>query len=168
LKRLAEEGLLSGKNLGVDATTRAANAAWKSMVRRDDGHSYDDHVAELMKAEGMEEPRLEQRQRFDRKRKKSLSNRDWVNPQDPETRIPKRKDGRTHLAYKAEQVVDLDTGAVVALGIQLVSASSSETSGSCASICEDCTLGGFKISFRRLFEIASRVVRIFRRRASEI
>ena len=87
---------MSGKNLGVDATTRAANAAWKSMVRRDDGHSYDDHVAELMKAEGMEEPRLEQRQRFDRKRKKSLSNRDWVNPHDPEARITKMKDvGRT-------------------------------------------------------------------------
>jgi transposase len=90
----------------------------KSIIRRDDGHSYDKHVAELMKAEGMEEPTPEQRQRFDRKRKKSLSNRDWVNPHDPEARITKMKDGRTHLAYKAEQVVDLDTGAVVALGIQ--------------------------------------------------
>ncbi len=118
LKRLAEEGLLSGKNLGVDATTLEANAALKSIVRRDDGNSYDEHVAELMKAEGTEEPTPEQRQRFDRKRKKSLSNRDWVNPHDPEARITKMKDGRTHLAYKAEQVVDLDTGAVVALGIQ--------------------------------------------------
>jgi transposase len=118
LKRLAEEGLLSGKNLGLDATTLEANAALKSIVRRDDGHSYDEHVAELMKAEGLEEPTPEQRQRFDRKRKKSLSNRDWVNPHDPEARITKMKDGRTHLPYKAEQVVDLDTGAVVALGIQ--------------------------------------------------
>ena len=118
LKRLAEEGLLSGKNLGVDATTLEANAALKSIVRRDDGLSYDEHVAQLMKAEGMEEPTPEQRQRFDRKRKKSLSNRDWVNPYDAEARITKMKDGRTHLAYKAEQVVDLDTGAVVALGIQ--------------------------------------------------
>src|SRR5229473_3271244 len=92
LKRLAEEGLLSGKNLGVDATT--------------------------LEADGIEEPTPEQRQRFDRKRKKSLSNRDWVNPYDPEARITKMKDSRTHLAYKAEQVVDLDTGAVVALGIQ--------------------------------------------------
>ena len=118
LKRLAEEGLLSGKNLGVDATTLEANGALKSIVRRDDGHSYDEHVADLMKAEGMAEPTPEQRQRFDRKRKKSLSNRDWVNPHDPEARITKMKDGRTHLAYKAEQVVDLDTGAVVAVGIQ--------------------------------------------------
>ena len=75
-------------------------------------------MAELMKAEGMEGPTPEQRQRFDRKRKKSLSNRDWVNPYDPEARITKMKDSRTHLAYRAEQVVDLDTGAVVALGIQ--------------------------------------------------
>ena len=118
LKRLAAEGLLSGENLGVDATTLEANAALKSIVRRDGGHSYDEHVAQLIKAEGVEEPTPEQRQRFDRKRKKSLSNRDWVNPHDPEARITKMKDGRTHLAYKAEQVVDLDTGAVVALGIQ--------------------------------------------------
>jgi transposase len=118
LKRLAAEGLLSGKNLGVDATTLEANAALKSIVRRDDGHNYDEQVAQLMKAEGTEEPTPEQRQRFDRKRKKSLSNRDWVNPHDAEARITKMKDGRTHLAYKAEQVVDLDTGAVVALGIQ--------------------------------------------------
>jgi transposase len=118
LQRLAEEGLLSGKNLGVDATTLEANAALKSIVRRDDGRNYDEHVTQLMQAEGVEEPTPEQRQRFDRKRKKSLSNRDWVNPHDPEARITKMKDGRTHLAYKAKQVVDLDTGAVVALGIQ--------------------------------------------------
>ena len=118
LQRLAEEGLLSGKNLGVDATTLEANAALKSIVRRDDGNSYDQHVAELMKTEGSEDPTPEQRQRFDRKRKKSLSNRDWVNPHDREARITKMKDGRTHLAYKAEHAVDLETGAVVALTVQ--------------------------------------------------
>src|SRR5438105_4187 len=118
LKRLAGEGLLSGKNLGVDATTLEANAALKSIVRRDDGAAYDEHVAELMKTEGIEEPTAAQRQRFDRKRKKSLSNRDWVNPHDREARITKMKDGRTHLAYKAEHAVDLETGAVVALTVQ--------------------------------------------------
>jgi transposase len=71
-----------------------------------------------MKTEGMEEPTPAQRQRFDRKRKKSLSNRDWVNPHDREARITKMKDGRTHLAYKAEHAVDLETGAVVALTVQ--------------------------------------------------
>jgi transposase len=118
LKRLVAEGLLSGKNLGVDGTTLEANAALRSIVRRDNGASYDEHVAELMKAEGIEEPTPAERQRFDRKRKKSLSNRDWVNPHDREARITKMKDGRTHLAYKAEHAVDLETGAVVALTVQ--------------------------------------------------
>jgi transposase len=118
LKRLAAEGLVSGKNLGVDATTLEANAALKSIVRRDDGASYDEHVTALMKTEGLEEPTPAERQRFDRKRKKSLSNRDWVNPHDREARITKMKDGRTHLAYKAEHAVDLETGAIVALTVQ--------------------------------------------------
>jgi transposase len=102
----------------VDATTLEANAALRSIVRRDNGASYEEHVTQLMKAEGLEEPTPAQRQRFDRKRKKSLSNRDWVNPHDREARITKMKDGRTHLAYKAEHAVDLDTGAVVALTVQ--------------------------------------------------
>jgi transposase len=118
LKRLAAEGLLSGKNLGVDATTLEANAALRSIVRRDNGDSYEAHVAELMKAEGVEEPTPAQRQRFDRKRRKSLSNREWVNPHDREARVTRMKDGRTHLAYKAEHAVDLDSGAVVAVTIQ--------------------------------------------------
>jgi len=118
LGRLAKEGLLSGRNLGVDATTLEANAALKSIVRRDDGASYDEHVRQLMAAEGIEEPTPAQQQRFDRRRKKSLSNRDWVNPHDPEARITKMKDGRTHLAYKAEHVVDLETGALTAVTVQ--------------------------------------------------
>lgn len=118
LGRLAAEGLLSGKTLGVDATTLEANAALRSIVRRDDGAGYEEHVTELMKNEGVAEPTAAERQRFDRKRKKSLRNRDWVNPHDPEARITKMKDGRTHLAYKAEHAVDLETGALVALTIQ--------------------------------------------------
>ena len=118
LKRLAAEGLLSGKNLGVDATTLEAKAALKSIVRRDNGASYDEHVTTLMQTEGIEEPTPAERQRFDRRRKKSLSNRDWVNPHDREARITKMKDGRTHLAYRAEHAVDLETGAVVALTVQ--------------------------------------------------
>jgi len=117
LKRLAAEGLVSGKNLGVDATTLEANASLKAIVRRDDGAGYDEHVAGLMKTEGVEDPTPAERQRFDRKRKKSLSNREWVNPHDQEARITKMKDGRTHLAYKAEHAVDLETGAIVALTV---------------------------------------------------
>ncbi|MCL6547031.1 MAG: transposase [Bryobacteraceae bacterium] len=87
-------------------------------MRRDNGASYDEYVAQLMANEGIEEPTPAERQRFDRRRKKSLSNREWVNPHDPEARITKLKDGRTQLAYKAEHAVDLDTGAVVALTVQ--------------------------------------------------
>jgi transposase len=118
LKRLAAEGLLSGKNLGVDATTLEANAALRSIVRRDGGTAYAEHVNELMRNEGVEEPTAVERQRYDRKRKKSLSNRDWVNKHDPEARITRMKDGRTRLAYKAEHAVDLETGALVAVTIQ--------------------------------------------------
>jgi hypothetical protein len=107
--------------LGVDATTLEANAALKSIVRRDKGASYNEHVMQLMqlmKTEGIEEPAPAPRQRFDRKRKESLSNRDWGNPHDPEARITKMKDGRTHLACQSDHAVDLDTGALVALTVQ--------------------------------------------------
>jgi transposase len=93
LKLLVREGLLSGKNLGVDATTLEANVALKAVVRRDNGASYDEYVAQRMANEGVEEPTAAQRQRWDRRRKKRLSNREWVNPHDPEARIPKLKDG---------------------------------------------------------------------------
>ena len=118
LQQVAKQGLLSGQNIGVDATTLEANAALRSIVRRDNGASYDEHVTELMQHEGIEEPTPAERQRFDRRRKKSLSNREWVNPHDPEARITRMKDGRTHLAYKAEHAVDLASGAVVAVTIQ--------------------------------------------------
>ena len=118
LKRRAAEGWVSGKNLGVDATTLEANAALKSIVRRDNGARYDEHVTAWMKSEGLEEPTPAERQRFDRKRKKSLTNRDWVNPHDQEARITKMKDGRTHWAYQAEHAVDLETGAIRALRVQ--------------------------------------------------
>lgn len=119
LRLLAEEGLLRGKTVGIDATTLEANAALKSLVRKDDGVSYDEHVAQLMKAEGIEAPTAEQRARFDRKRKKKkLSNRKWKNPHDPEARITRMKDGRTHLAYKAEHAVDFEGGAILAVTVQ--------------------------------------------------
>jgi hypothetical protein len=84
LQRLAREGLLSGQNLAVDATTLEANAVLKSIVWRHHRTSYDEYVAQLMANEGVEEPTPAERQRFDRRRKKSLSNREWVNPRDPE------------------------------------------------------------------------------------
>jgi transposase len=113
LARVAEQGLLRGKTLGVDATTLEANAAMRSIVRRADNETYQGFLAELAKADGIETPTREQLARLDRKRKKKLPNADWVNPNDPDAEITKMKDGRTHLAHKHEIAVDLDTGAIV-------------------------------------------------------
>ena len=115
---LARKGLLQGKTLGVDATTLEANAALKSIVRRDGGESYSEFLTKLAQESGIETPTRADLARLDRKRKKKGSNRDWVNPHDPEARITKMKDGRTHLAHKAEHAVDLETGAVVAVTVQ--------------------------------------------------
>jgi len=115
LARLAEVGLLKGETIGVDATTLEANAALRSIVRRDNGQSYQDFLVQLAKESGIATPTREQLARLDRKRAKKGSNQDWVNPHDPDARITKMKDSRTHLAHKAEHAVDLDTGAVVAV-----------------------------------------------------
>lgn len=112
---LEGKGLLKGRTLGIDATTLEANAAMKSIVRKDDGKGWKDYLRKLAQAEGPEEPTDADLQRMDRGRKdKKVSNQDWESPNDPEARIARMKDGTTHLAYKAEHAVDLDTGAIVA------------------------------------------------------
>jgi transposase len=108
LKILDKEGLVSGRTVSIDATTLEANAALKNIVRRDNGQSYNDYLKELAKAAGMENPTREQLARLDRKRKKKGSNQEWMSPSDPDARITKMKDGRTHLAHKAEHAVDYD------------------------------------------------------------
>jgi transposase len=117
LARLAEDGLVRGKTLGVDATTLEANAAMRSIVRRATGESYQEYLIELAKAAGIETPTRQQLARLDRKRKKRTSNDDWFNPNDPDAEITKMKDGRTHLGHKQEIAVDLDTGAVVGVTV---------------------------------------------------
>jgi transposase len=118
LKVLIEEGLVQGRTVSVDATTLEANAALKSIVRRDSGQKYEEYLKQLVQAEGIENPTREQLARFDRKRKKKGSNDDWKHPHDPDARITKMKDGRTHLAHKAEHAVDLSSGAVLAVTVQ--------------------------------------------------
>jgi transposase len=118
LKILDQEGLVSGRTVSIDATTLEAYAALKSIVRRDNGQSYDDYLKELAKAAGIENPTREQLARLDRKRKKKGSNQEWMSPSDPDARITKMKDGRTHLAHKAEHAVDLTSGALLALTLQ--------------------------------------------------
>jgi transposase len=115
---LAKEELLRGKTLGIDATTLEANAALRSIVRRDTGESYQEFLVGLAKASGIETPTREDLARLDRKRAKKGSNKEWMNPHDPDAKITKMKDGRTHLAHKAEHAVDMETVAIVAVTLQ--------------------------------------------------
>ena len=115
LALIAEAGLVKGERIGVDASTMEANAALRNIVRRDTGEGYRGMLARLAQESGIETPTAEDLARLDRKRKgKKLLNQDWVSRSDPEAKIAKMKDGTTHLAYKPEHAVDLDTGAVVA------------------------------------------------------
>ena len=116
--RLVEAGLLRGKTVAVDATMLEANAAMRSIVRRDTGESYQEFLTSLAQASGIATPTREELARLDRKRKKKTSNEDWKYPWDPDAKIAKMKDGRTHLAHKAEHAVDLETGALVAVTLQ--------------------------------------------------
>ena len=126
LKILIQEGLVEGQTISIDATTLEANAAMRSIVRKDTGQKYEDYLKALAEAAGIENPTREELARFDRKRKKKASNQEWKNPHDPDARITKMKDGRTHLAHKAEHAVDLASGAL--LGVTLQPADAGDTS----------------------------------------
>jgi len=127
LERLSQAGLVNGKTVGIDATTLEANAALRSIVRRDTGESYEAFLMRLAKASGIATPTREELARWDRKRPNKGSNDDWTHPHDPDARITKMKDGRTHLAHKAEHAVDFETGAVVAVTIQPTDQGDTET-----------------------------------------
>src|SRR5262249_23333719 len=99
----------------VDSTLLEANAAMKTIVRRDTGDDWKAYLGKLAAEAGIENPTDEDLRRFDRQRQgKKVSNEDWVSPSDPDSRIAKMKDGTTHLAYKAEHVVDLESNLVLA------------------------------------------------------
>ena len=118
LALIAERGLVKGERIGVDASTMEANAALRTIVRRDSGETYREMLKRMAAESGIETPSADDLVRMDRARKgKKLSNADWVSGTDPEAKIARMKDGTTHLAYKPEHAVDLDTGAVVAAEI---------------------------------------------------
>jgi transposase len=125
---LAQEGLIQGKTLGVDATTLEANAALRSIIRRDTKETYQEFLTRLAQASGIETPTREDLTKLDRQRKNKGSNKEWEHPHDPDARIAKMKDGTTHLAYKAEHAVDLGEGAVGAVvAVTLVGADQGDT-----------------------------------------
>jgi transposase len=127
LRILVERGLYDGKTLAVDATMLEANAAMKSIVRRDSGEGWKQYIKRLAQEAGIENPTEEDARRLDRKRRKRVSNKDWESKTDSDSRIAKMKDGRTHLAYKAEHVIDLKSEVVAAGTIYPADQSDGET-----------------------------------------
>jgi transposase len=143
LKVVAEHGLLKGNQVGIDASTMEANAALRSIIRKDTGETYQEFLVKLAKASGIETPTKEQLIALDRKRKdKTLSNTEWVNPHDSDAKVAKMKDGRTHFAYKNEHAVDLQSGAVIAAEIHAADQGDTSTVGE--------TLGQASESLREL------------------
>jgi len=136
-QQLVAAGLLKGRTIAIDATTLEANAAMRSIVRRDTGESYQAFLTRLAETSGIKTPTREALARLDRKRKKKTSNTDWTNPHDPDAKVTKMKDGRTHLAHKAEHAVDLETGAIVAVTLQGADQGDTTTLGETATAAAD-------------------------------
>jgi transposase len=130
LNLATERGLVKGERIGVDGSTMEANAALRTLVRRDSGETYRAMLTRMAQESGVETPTIDDLVRLDRKRKgKKLSNGDWTSPTDPDAKIARMKDGSTHLAYKPEHAVDLDTGVVVAAPIHRADAGDTTTLG---------------------------------------
>lgn len=128
LKLAEEKGLLKGKTIAVDSTTLEANAAMKSIVRKDTGEDYKAYLKGLAEEAGIEEPTDDDLRRFDKERSdKKVSNEEWESKTDPASRITKMKDGTTHLAYKAEHAVDLESDFVVTAQIYSADRSDHDT-----------------------------------------
>src|ERR1017187_4316114 len=137
LGMLEQKGLLRGKAVAIDATTLEANAAMKSIVRKDSGEDWKQYLQGLAKAEGIESPTEEDLRRLDRGRTdKKVSNQQWQSPTDPDSRIAKMKDGRTHLAYKAEHAVDLVSEAIVATTVTFADKSDPQSAPVTLSLAE--------------------------------
>lgn len=137
LSLLEQQGLLRGKTVAIDATTLEANAAMKSIVRKDSGEDWKQYLQGLAQAEGIEQPTEADLRRLDRGRKdKKVSNQQWASPTDPDSRIAKMKDGRTHLAYKAEHAVDLESETIVATTVTFADKSDPASAPATLSLAE--------------------------------
>ena len=118
LEQLARAGLVKGKTMGVDSTTLEANAAMRSIVRRETGENYLEFLKRVAAADGETAPDAAALRRMDRKRKKKGCNKQWKHPHDPDARVAQMKDGSTHLAHKVEHAVDMNSGALLAVTLQ--------------------------------------------------
>src|SRR5881394_2783404 len=137
LRQLEQQGLVRGKSVAIDATTLEAKAAMKSIVRQETGENWKEYLRGLAKAEGIENPTEEDLRRLDRGRSdKKVSNKHWESPTDPDSRIAKMKDGRTHLAYKAEHAVDVVSEAIVATTVTFADKSDAQSAPNTLALAE--------------------------------
>ncbi|GIW79463.1 MAG: DDE transposase [Gemmatales bacterium] len=128
LRLAADKKLLHGKTVAVDSTMLEANAAMKSIVRKETGEDYKEYLRRLAEAEGIKEANDEDLRRFDQSRKdKKVSNEEWESKTDADSRIARMKDGTTRLAYKAEHVVDMQSDLVLAATISPADHSDAQT-----------------------------------------
>jgi transposase len=175
LSLLEQKGLLRGKTVAIDATTLEANAAMKSIVRKDTGQDWKEYLQGLAKAEGIQNPTEEDLRRLDRRRQdKKVSNQQWESRTDPDSRIAKMKDGRTHLAYKAEHAVDVVGEAIVATTVTFANQSDAQSAPVTLSLAEaNLVLAGSEVEIQEavmdkgyhdnqlLAELAQRGVRTY-------
>lgn len=127
LRPLHKAGLLNAEAIGIDSSLIEANASLEKLVRREDGKSYSDYIAELAEAEGIDPTNKSAVAAFDRKRKgKKTSNEEWYSPNDPDAKIGPRKDGAWDMIHKVENAVDLASGAILSVEIQSAAKTDSE------------------------------------------
>ena len=127
LERVADPGLLKGKTVGIDTTTLEANAALRSIVSRGTCEGYGPFLRGLAAESGIPRPTRAELTRLDRKPREKGSNQDWTHLKDPDAKIARIRDGRTHLDHRAEHAADRETGAVVAITVQDASAGDTMT-----------------------------------------
>lgn len=114
VKALKKAKLVKGKNLGIDSSVVEANASLASLSHRLTKEEYGAYVRRLAEEAGVDPDDAVAVRRFDKKREgRKTSNKEWENPHDPDARVGKTKRGNTRMTYKSEQVVDLETGAIL-------------------------------------------------------
>ena len=111
---LYEYGLLKGRHLGIDSSIIEANASLRELQHRNTEEAYWEYVKRLAAAAGIDPDDTKAVRRFDKKRPgRKTSNKDWVNPHDPEAKVGRTKDGACDMVYKPEHVSDLKSGAIM-------------------------------------------------------
>lgn len=119
LRGLFEHGLLKGRHLGIDSSVIEANASLRELVHRNTEEHYWEYVKRLAAEAGIDPDDTKAVRRFDKKREgRTTSNKEWVNPHDPDAKVGVTKHGACDMVYKPEHVTDLESGAIIAAAVR--------------------------------------------------